>query len=235
MRKTSGNSLLLGLTAGVASLAFAADAPKGPNTDPESKAAITPAATAVRESALADELAAYGYEHNDPVALIQAAKIRNSLGGSRPLDAKPTTEGGTATSDSKTTGRKMDSQSLLARAEALAGDNAAIKGLIADARGTKSRGAEGGPKEAVSVVPAGGSISYVVNFRGAEPAMVAAVGDGDTDLDLFIQDEFGNVVCTDRDYTDRLFCQWHPRWTGPFRITVKNYGRVYNRYYVRTN
>src|SRR5689334_19047666 len=76
---------------------------------------------------------------------------------------------------------------------------------------------------------------YAIPFAGGEPALVTVRGDGDTDLDLYVYDENGNLICSDTDYTDQLICSWSPRWTGMFRIEVRNLGNVYNRYQVRTN
>ena len=60
--------------------ASSSDAPahRGPNTDPAAKldAAQSPALSAVERLALSDRLAAYGDRNGDPVALVQAAKIR---------------------------------------------------------------------------------------------------------------------------------------------------------------
>jgi hypothetical protein len=66
-------------------------------------------------------------------------------------------------------------------------------------------------------------------------AEVAVIGDGDTDLDLYIEDEFGNIIVRDLDYTDRTYVQWTPRWTGAYKVKIRNLGRVYNQYTLLTN
>lgn len=76
---------------------------------------------------------------------------------------------------------------------------------------------------------------YVLTFRGDEKAVVAVNGDGDTDLDLYIYDENGNLIASDTDSTDSCVATWTPKWTGKFTIKVVNRGSVYNRYEIATN
>ena len=64
---------------------------------------------------------------------------------------------------------------------------------------------------------------------------VAVVGDGDTDLDLYIYDSNGNLIEKDDDYTDTCYCSWTPKWTGAFTIKIKNRGGVCNYYTLYTN
>lgn len=107
--------------------------------------------------------------------------------------------------------------------------------LAGSARFTQA-GAVGGPKENLNErVEARATDIYHVRFYGGELAEVLVTGDGDTDLDLFVYDEFGNLIASDTDLTDVCLAQWVPRWTGTFRIEVKNHGGVYNRYHIITN
>ena len=61
------------------------------------------------------------------------------------------------------------------------------------------------------------------------------VGDGDTDLDLYIYDQNGNQIASDTDYTDQCVCRWVPSWTGAFTIRIVNRGAVYNEFAIATN
>ena len=76
---------------------------------------------------------------------------------------------------------------------------------------------------------------YKEKFWGGEVAEVLVFGDGDTDLDLYIYDENGNLITSDTDYTDICICRWNPIWTGDFIIKVVNRGSVYNDYVIATN
>ena len=96
-------------------------------------------------------------------------------------------------------------------------------------------GRVGGPGEINTRVEAHDTDSYEIRFYGDEVAQIIVRGDGDTDLDLFVYDENGNLVASDTDSTDVCVVTWTPRWTGNFRVRVKNLGRVYNRYTLTTN
>ena len=96
-------------------------------------------------------------------------------------------------------------------------------------------GATNGAGRQNETVNANDTDTYVITFNGGEPAMVVVSGDGDTDLDLYVYDENGNLVASDTDYTDDCIVSWSPRWTGKFVIRVRNRGNVYNRYTIATN
>jgi len=96
-------------------------------------------------------------------------------------------------------------------------------------------GADGGPRSNGTNVLAHRSDTYTIRFRAGEVARVAVIGDGDTDLDLYVYDEFGNLIGSDADYTDQCIVTWVPRWTGVFTIQVVNRGNVYNVYRLQTN
>ncbi|MBX3225717.1 MAG: hypothetical protein KIT84_30930 [Labilithrix sp.] len=92
-----------------------------------------------------------------------------------------------------------------------------------------------GPSIRTTTVGAHQTDVYAVTLRGGEAVSVLVKGDGDTDLDCFLRDENGNVVARDVDSTDTCLLTMTPRWTGAFRIEVRNNGGVYNRYTIRTN
>jgi hypothetical protein len=60
---------------------------------------------------------------------------------------------------------------------------------------------------------------------------VAVVGDGDTDLDLYVYDPYGRLVGYDDDPTDACLVQFNPRYTGTYTIKVVNRSNfMANRY-----
>ncbi len=77
--------------------------------------------------------------------------------------------------------------------------------------------------------------TYTIDFYGGEYAEVAIVGDGDTDLDLFIYDENGNLIASGESYSDAEVVGFTPRWTGTFIVEVHNLGGVYNQFGLGTN
>jgi hypothetical protein len=66
-------------------------------------------------------------------------------------------------------------------------------------------------------------------------AEIVVVGDGDTDLDLYVYDANGNLIEYDEDYSDDCCVSWVPLWTGAYTIRAVNRGRVYNRFTITTN
>lgn len=71
---------------------------------------------------------------------------------------------------------------------------------------------------------------YNVTLRKGETFYIYVSGDGDTDLDLFVYDENGNLIDSDTDDDDECLCTVCPKWTGKFKIRIRNHGNVYNRY-----
>ena len=185
---------------------------------------------------VAAELSKYGYANNDAVSLIQAARLSKQAGFTREDRKKDEVEEmRPAPEPGKKGGQvSLDPTKLLADAKAMADNDGVLLALIDDVN-SNVRGAVGGPKYAYGRVEAGATDVYNISFRGGELAMVIVVGDGDTDLDLYVYDNNGNLVASDTDYTDDCVCSWTPRWTGNFRIKIKNRGRVYNNYVLRTN
>ena len=85
------------------------------------------------------------------------------------------------------------------------------------------------------IVKARHTDTYNVYFVGGVEAEVAVIGDGDTDLDLYIYDENGNLIVSDTDSTDDCYVSWTPKWSGYFKIKIKNLGYVSNCYTLLTN
>jgi hypothetical protein len=178
-----------------------------PNVDPAAKLdpADSPALSAVERLALSDRLAAYGERNADPVALVQAAKIRKGL------------EPGKASA--------YTFEGLLDRAAQLAPGNPAIEALIADARAHRSRDLPlvGAGVSALSkLIPSRGTDRGDFTFRGAAPAVIYVRGPDDADLDLYVYDDYNNLICADESSSAAAQCSWRPRWTGSFLVDVRN-------------
>ncbi len=73
---------------------------------------------------------------------------------------------------------------------------------------------------------------YRVTFYGGEVASVGVVGDGDTDLDLFVYDGYGNRIASDTGPTDNCLVRFVPLVTRTYTIKVVNRGGVRNRYLI---
>jgi hypothetical protein len=204
-------------------------------------------ASAVGRASQATELITYARQNQSAVAMLTAVQM---LRAARVADSKDrpgaksteAAKGATPTEGKKASPSEatLDPVKLLNEAKGWAKGNAQLTALI-DAELAKpaaqggTLGAAGGPIRHVDRVRAFDTDVYRVTFRGGELAHVDVVGDGDTDLDVYIYDENGNLIDRDTDYDDRPCVMWTPRWTGTFVIKIQNLGRVYNQYTVFTN
>lgn len=201
---------------------------------------LTPQVLAVQDLALAHQLAAYGERTNDPLALASAAQI---LINTPRADIEGQPEAGV--SDRPATGQKADEHTeeihaseLLTQARSAASGNQELLEMIGriEARSqTAQRGAVGGARDGMYRVERYSTNTHRISFRAGEPAVVYINGDDDTDLDLYVYDENGNLIDSDVGYTDEGLVEWRPRWTGQFRIEVRNLGGIWNGYYFATN
>lgn len=197
-----------------------------------------PVSTELEALQIAGSLARYGYATNSPTALIEAARI---FGTTEVQEADfEISVNGEAPTDEKERIVSFDPAKLLTDAKKLAGKDKTILSLakkvgkeIADFGNT--RGAVGGARYGEGRVYARNYVDYSVKFWANELAEVIVIGDGDTDLDVYVYDENGNNIVSDTDYTDQCICRWTPSWTGQFTIRVVNRGNVYNDFVIATN
>lgn len=185
---------------------------------------------------LGNELAKFGYASQSAASLIEAARILSSV-PTRAFVAE-STERGPAVKDAEAKQSKVefDVKKLLADAKRMAKNDDALLALARRVENTPvAAGRTNGPGRTYERVNARSYDQYNVRFRGGELAEVVVIGDGDTDLDLYVYDENGNLVASDTDYTDNCYVRWYPKWTGNFRIKIVNRGYVYNNYVLITN
>lgn len=198
----------------------------------------TPANPHVSAIRIANELAAYGYENESATALFEAVIIYASA-DKAVLDSEKETDAQEECTEDKENAKSYKPEDVLAAGMRLAGDDETLLALGARAQKaleeSLTRGAVNGPKYAYTRVMAHSSDLYRVNFYAGQTAEVAVSGDHDTDLDLYIYDENGNLIVSDTDYTDQCYVRWCPRWTGTFAIKIVNRGGVYNQYALVTN
>jgi hypothetical protein len=187
----------------------------------------------IENMALAKELAAYGYANESAISLISAAQIVIDESASA-AKVKETKRGGGDAGASELT---LDVEKLLTDAEAFADNDKNLKAIIKSMREmtAASRGRVGGPGYVIDKVNGEEANMYVVEFTGGEAAEAAVVGDGSTDLDLYIFDEEGNLVVMDEEAGDECYVIWKPRSAGIFVITVLNRGASYNEFALVTN
>ena len=185
---------------------------------------------AMENIGLAHRLGVYGQRSRQALPLIAAAEILLDH-PTRPL-APPPTDGDTA-------GAVIpDAARLLASARTLASGNDRILALLpALERRARSidRGSARGPRQLYAQVASAMRREHTVEFRGGEPAVIYVSGDGDSDLDLFVYDEAGQVVASATGPRDECVVRWQPERQGRFRVEVRNLGPASNWYWMATN
>jgi hypothetical protein len=102
--------------------------------------------------------------------------------------------------------------------------------LVAGAFASVMAGPISGPRYGRYRVSAYSTHTFTMAFRGGEWAEVALSGDGDTDLDVYVFDWYGNRVAVDADNTDDCYVNWYVPRPGVYTIKVVNRGNVYNDY-----
>jgi hypothetical protein len=178
------------------------------------------------------DLLAVGRATKDPLALVVAARIMKTLGGAE-IDLKP--EARQATANTQKPGQPVSPDTILLEARDLAkGDKITILLIDETASLAVPHDAEQPKTHQATVQPAATDV-YTVVFNGGQLAEAGIAGDGDSDLDLFVYDENDHLVCRSTASTDREYCRWWPRWTGPFRIEIQNLGAVADLYRLATN
>jgi hypothetical protein len=79
------------------------------------------------------------------------------------------------------------------------------------------------------------SWAFAVEARGGEILRVAAIGDGDTNIDLTVRDARGAVVCRDGFGDHYPVCTVSPRAGGQMQVDIVNRGAVWTRVQVLSN
>ncbi|MCW5908319.1 MAG: hypothetical protein KIS94_10690 [Chitinophagales bacterium] len=189
---------------------------------------------------LAAKISTLGYSKKDPVLLLTAAKIVADY-PARPIKTEkqePSVNPGKVEDKKDKGSPQLDAATLLKDAKDLAKGNQTILTLITDVEkttSTSSRGRVYGPAYATRKVYGNSTYTDYLLFKAGELAEVAVIGDGDTDLDLYVYDENGNFIGSDTRSGDNCYVSWTPKWQGSFKIVVKNYGSVYNNYVLMSN
>jgi len=209
----------------------------GPNAAEQAAQPVAGGSGVARFDA-AMQMAEIGRSARDPVLLVAAARALALVGrtpgtdegatGDAPVGAKPRPAAGSGATRAETPPTDLFDQ-LLAGARLLAspGDEA-IAALIADTEQSASRGTVAGPHTHNVRLRANRYWDSIETFTGGRLAEAGTAGDGDTDVDLEVYDQNGNLMCSSLSSDDREYCSWTPAWTGDFRIRITNLGWVYN-------
>lgn len=194
---------------------------------------LTPAAVAVATATDALSLAAWAREQQDAEAMLVAARMLATVGtlgeGEEPEATASSMASGSATGTAPTSAALFDEAVELAE-----GDPVVVERITA-ARSSASRGLVGGAGSWVRDIAARSSVSYQMRAQGGYLWNVIAAGDGDTDVDMEVFDQNGNLICRDIAPYTRASCSIIPAWTGTFTVRISNLGNVWTRTLVMSN
>lgn len=180
-------------------------------------AALAEPASPLRLAALSADLYAQGVETADPLTILTAARLRKSAAP----DLAPEDP--------------LSWQSMLAAASALAGDDPAVAALAADIAAETAKGAIAGAVIRRGDADPGETPLLALDFEGGAYAEVYVEAAPGTDINIFVRDADGNVVCEDRNTSFVAYCGWTPSQDGSFTLTVENRSTAPTEYSLMTN
>jgi hypothetical protein len=209
-------------------LALACAATAAPGQTPAAPPAEE-AAAPLRLMELSRRLYEAGRALEDPVLLVAAAQLRRSV------DLRPATPrggAGAAAADAAV----LTWQAILDAAKAIGGDDPEVARLIEEVEAERPRGLLTGPVYSITVLEGQLEATYgPYTFAAGRYAEVYVEGDGSSNLDLFVYDAEGRLICADTDLSDIAHCGWRPAEDGDFTVVVRNRGSERNRYALMTN
>lgn len=211
----------------VALTALTLAAPARQDSKPEDVKA-DPTADAVRQIAMAAELAEMGRATKTPDMLVTAARILRRI-RTAPGTGKTTVEG--TEEKGEPVSLTAQSDALLKEARTMAPDDAALGDLIAraakdappaaDKTGPQGRGSLIGPRTYFHRPGAGTVVTLATTFQGGMPASVAVTGNGRNSLTLTVTGPGGHYYT----WTGlNPSVTWVPNATKTFTISIKNNG-----------
>lgn len=216
--------VMTAMVVGTSALAMAcASALHGTALAQDIEGSVTPEARGVAQVVTAAELAAWGRSHNDPGAMIMAARLL----------AEVPVRTGEGEAPILTPGRLLD------EALAMAPENAAVAAAVQrvrdGTRGVASSTFGAGPIFTVQAVGARQTLGFEVEARRGEVLRVAAIGDGDTNIDLVVTGETGNLLCRDGFGDHYPVCTMPGSTGGRLKVEIINRGGVWTQVQILSN
>lgn len=193
--------------------------------DPEPEVAVSPEADAVTQMVTAAHLADWGRRRGEPGPLIMAARMLAET----PLRPSPE-EAGAAF---------LTPDALLDEALEMANGNQGVIDAVGRVRNT-TRGVRSspfgrGPIFMVREIKARETYGFELEARGGEVLRVAAIGDGDTNIDLLVRDAEGSLICQDGRGDHYPVCTVVRSRPGKMRIDIVNRGSVWTKVQILSN
>ncbi|MEN0041235.1 MAG: hypothetical protein AAF764_07835 [Pseudomonadota bacterium] len=160
-------------------------------------------------------------QDNDPYAMITAAKLRRKAGlrevpmPSQDVGGDPHTDDAPATI--------LSWQEMLDLAVKMSNGDENVAALAEDVRASRTKGVVNGAIYSKERIRPRGKRSFPdIPFKGGEFAEVYAEGRGEANLDMYIYDAKGHLICSQTDPSNVSQCGWTPTFTSKFTIVVEN-------------
>jgi hypothetical protein len=96
-------------------------------------------------------------------------------------------------------------------------------------------GAVPGPIHFKDVIKPMDTNIYYGIFKKDDISVLKISGDGSTDFDCYLYDENNNHVAEDIRGIDECLIVWSPKWTGKFKIVIRNLGAACNEFTISSN
>lgn len=168
-----------------------------------------------------------GVATRDALMVVAAAKLRRSAG----LEASDR-----ASEAGPSEGAHLGWTDMLDQARDFAEGDEVLTGLIEDVAAETTKGVTNGPVYNIASLGAKGSDTYRnVPFDGKKYAEVYVESRGSQNVDVYIYDAKGRLVCSDTDVSAIAYCGWRPRESGVFSVKVTNEGGAGTQYSLMTN
>ncbi len=224
------------------SLALAATSLAGPAgaDNPQARAPHPDAsgaeAGAVHQAVTAARLAAWGRKAADAQALILAARMLAEI----PVRYAETDQPYADEPPAGDEAAPFTVAGLLNEAEGLARGDGQTLAEIEAVRAAAARGVTDSPFGRGAIlarrdIQARATYWFEADVKGGEILRVAAIGDGDTDVDMVVRGADGAVLCEDGQYDHYPVCTLTPRGDTRLRVEIINRGAVWTRVRILSN
>ena len=188
----------------------------------------------IRNAELSARLYEAAVDLKDPMLAIAAARLRKSVLARR-VDIAPEKDG--ATEVDPTYDRLLSWQDMLETAREFAPGDETIAKLAEDVKFAGTKGVTAGQVYSITTIRAGGTDTYPpMTYTGGEYADVYVEGaKSSADLNVFVKDRQGRLVCSDTDISAIAYCGWRPAASEGFTVVVTNKSGTATSYSLITN
>lgn len=189
----------------------------------------------IRNAELSARLYEAAEELGDPMLAVAAARLRKSVLAMQ-IERVPRKEGPAAVGV-EPHGRLLSWQQMLARALEMSDGNETIARLADDVKFAGTKGVASGQVYSIATIGGNGKDTYPpLEYTGGDYAEVyVEAQDTGADLNIFIRDAQGRLVCSDTDISAIAYCGWRPARSEFFTVEVQNRGPADSSYSLITN